>query len=161
MGLWFPLAFLSACALCVWALQASVFTSRSFAPAAQGTHHTRYFAYSHPFLLTCSRIQKKSFLSWTWWHTPLIPSLRKQSQADFCEFKASLVCVVSFRSVRLGRETLSQKIKQNNTKTVLPLLFGIWGEEVMCIFGYLCLTGSQCEGLCSCISAKPYPFYCP
>ena len=26
-----------------------------------------------------------------WWRTPLIPALRRQRQADFCGFKASLI----------------------------------------------------------------------
>ncbi|EGV97840.1 hypothetical protein I79_014050 [Cricetulus griseus] len=32
-----------------------------------------------------------------WWCTPLIPALRRQRQADLCEFKASLVSRVSAR----------------------------------------------------------------
>lgn len=30
-------------------------------------------------------------LSRTWWHTPLIPALRRQRQVDFFELMASLV----------------------------------------------------------------------
>jgi hypothetical protein len=29
-----------------------------------------------------------------WWCKPLIPALRRQRQADLCEFKASIVCRV-------------------------------------------------------------------
>ena len=46
-----------------------------------------------------------------WWHSPLIPALGRQSQADLCEFEASLV--YSSRTAKASRETLSQKIKIN------------------------------------------------
>ena len=46
---------------------------------------------------------------------PLIPILGRQRQVDLCEFRASLVYKVSFRTARLlHRETLSQKNKQTN-----------------------------------------------
>ena len=32
-----------------------------------------------------------------WWHTPLIPTLRRQRQVGLCEFKASLIYIVSCR----------------------------------------------------------------
>jgi hypothetical protein len=32
------------------------------------------------------------------WRTPIIPALRRQRQADLCEFKASLVYRASFRT---------------------------------------------------------------
>jgi hypothetical protein len=40
------------------------------------------------------------FKSWALWLTPLIPALRRQRQADLCEFKASLVCRASSRTSR-------------------------------------------------------------
>lgn len=42
---------------------------------------------------------------------PLIPAPWGQRQADLCERKASLVCIVSPRPAGIYRETLSQKIK--------------------------------------------------
>ena len=33
-----------------------------------------------------------------WWHTPLILAPKRQRQMDLCEFKASLVYKVSFRT---------------------------------------------------------------
>lgn len=33
--------------------------------------------------------------SWAWWCMPVIPTLRRQRQAKLCEFKASLVSIVS------------------------------------------------------------------
>ena len=48
--------------------------------------------------------------SYVWWRTPLILALRKQRQADLCEFQAVLVYIVS-STTGLCRETLSQKIK--------------------------------------------------
>ena len=35
-----------------------------------------------------------------WWHTPLIPALRRQNQVDLYEFKANLVYIVNFRPAR-------------------------------------------------------------
>jgi hypothetical protein len=41
------------------------------------------------------------------WGIPLIPALKKQRPEDPCEFEASLVYKVSFRTPGLHRETLS------------------------------------------------------
>ena len=35
-----------------------------------------------------------------WWHTPLIPALRRQRQMELCEFKASLVYRARSRTLR-------------------------------------------------------------
>lgn len=40
------------------------------------------------------------FMSWTWWHKPLILALRWQSQANLYKFKASLVYIGNSRSAR-------------------------------------------------------------
>jgi hypothetical protein len=43
----------------------------------------------------------KEFLSRSgWWHMALIPALLQQRQADLCEFEASLIYRVSFRTVK-------------------------------------------------------------
>lgn len=31
-------------------------------------------------------------VDWVWWHAPLVPDLRRQSQVDLCKSEASLVC---------------------------------------------------------------------
>jgi hypothetical protein len=35
-----------------------------------------------------------------WWYIPLIPASGRQTQADLCEFKASLVLIASSRTAR-------------------------------------------------------------
>jgi hypothetical protein len=51
---------------------------------------------------------------------PLIPVLKRQRQADLCEFKASLVYRVNFRTARATQRnpvsTKQNKTKQNKTK---------------------------------------------
>ena len=53
-----------------------------------------------------------------WRHTPLIPALRRQRQANLCEFEASLVYKVSSRTARpIQRTPVSKnKTKQNKNK---------------------------------------------
>jgi hypothetical protein len=46
--------------------------------------------------------------------TPLIPALRRQTQADLCEFKAILVYRVNFRTARATqRNPVSKKKKKS------------------------------------------------
>jgi hypothetical protein len=52
--------------------------------------------------------------SWVWQHTPLIPALRRQRQADFCELEASLVKTTQRNPV------LKNKTKQNKTNKQNP-----------------------------------------
>jgi hypothetical protein len=42
----------------------------------------------------------------------LFPALGKQRLVDLCEFKDTLVFILSFWPARIHRETLSQKLKQ-------------------------------------------------
>ena len=48
------------------------------------------------------------------WHTPLIPALGRQSQADLCEFEGNLVYKVSSRIARTvtQRTPVSEKKKR-------------------------------------------------
>ena len=53
-----------------------------------------------------------------WRCTPLIPALRRQRQEDLCEFKASLVYMVSSRTARelCNREILFQKSERQRER---------------------------------------------
>ena len=55
---------------------------------------------------------------------PLIPEFARQSQADFCEFKASLVYKVSSRTARTvtQRNPVSKNKRKNQTKLKHPLI---------------------------------------
>jgi hypothetical protein len=50
-------------------------------------------------LLINYKFKKTTLLGGAWWLRPLIPALGGQRLADFCEFKASLVYIVSSRTV--------------------------------------------------------------
>ena len=54
----------------------------------------------------------KRIIPRVWWHTYLIPALRRQRQVDFCEFKTSLVYTLSSRTGHLvlyNRHLVSKK----------------------------------------------------
>jgi hypothetical protein len=62
------------------------------------------------FLRTCDLVSKpKSILE----HTHLVPALRRQRQADLCEFEASLVYILNFRPARAIRIRCCHETKQN------------------------------------------------
>lgn len=42
-------------------------------------------------------LSAREFLDRVWWRMPLIPALKEQRQADFCEFKTRLLYRVSFQ----------------------------------------------------------------
>ena len=48
----------------------------------------------------------------------MVPALRRQKQADLCEFKASLIYKTESRTARAGySETLSGKNRERETET--------------------------------------------
>lgn len=47
-----------------------------------------------------------------WWYRSLVSALRRQSQADLCDFKASLVYRASFRTTTATERTLLQKVEE-------------------------------------------------
>jgi hypothetical protein len=51
--------------------------------------------------------------SWAWWLTGLISALKRQRQAELCEFKASLVYIVSLGQPELHRKNKKQKEHQS------------------------------------------------
>ena len=51
-----------------------------------------------------------------WWHTPFIPALGRQRQANLCEIKASLVYRVSSRTSRTTQRNPVSKQTNKQTK---------------------------------------------
>lgn len=47
-----------------------------------------------------------------WWHSPLIPAHGRQRSVDPCEFKSTLVYIISSRQSGIYRKTLSQRAKR-------------------------------------------------
>ena len=94
-------------------------------PAALLTENTYIHAQGHTD--THSHIVKNKSLSQAWWRMPLIPALRWQTQADLCEFKASLVYKTSSRTTRVVTqrnpvfENKTKQNKQTNKKTKNPI----------------------------------------
>jgi hypothetical protein len=61
-----------------------------------------------PFKKQPERIQ-------VWWGTPLVPPLRRQRLEDLCEFEASLVYRVNFRTARATQRIPISKRKTTTT----------------------------------------------
>ena len=61
--------------------------------------------------------KEKEKKSGQWWHTPLIPALRKQRQVDLCEFGARVVYNSEFQGrFQTYRETLFKKKRKKEKK---------------------------------------------
>jgi hypothetical protein len=61
---------------------------------------------------------KNRLISHVWWFESLIPVLGRQRQADFCEFRVSLVYKASTRTCSITQKdpVLKNKAKQNKVK---------------------------------------------
>jgi hypothetical protein len=70
-------------------------------------------------------------MSQVWWCTPLNPALRRQRQADLCEFEASLVYKSSSgQSELLHRKTLSQKTNNKIKYSINVCGYALSSQEV-------------------------------
>jgi hypothetical protein len=71
---------------------------------------------------------KNQRVCWLLWHTPLIPTLRRQSQVDLHEFKVSLVYKESSRKARAAtrRNLVSEKPKPKQTQTDILTIKYLW-----------------------------------
>ena len=85
-------------------------------PEALLTESTYMHAQGHTN--THAHIVKNKSLSEAWWYVPLIPALGRQTQADLCEFKASLVYKASSRTARATQKNpvLEDKQKEEERK---------------------------------------------
>jgi hypothetical protein len=64
------------------------------------------------FLFVFCKILKLGFSGQTWWCTPLIPALGRQRQVDLCEFEASLLYKVSYRTARATQKNQKERKKK-------------------------------------------------
>ena len=62
--------------------------------------------------------------------TPLISALKRQRQADFCEFKASLVHRTGFRSTRATQRNPVSNNNKTTTTTIKPVIWSHWNRGV-------------------------------
>jgi hypothetical protein len=70
-------------------------------------HHPTIHSHLHALIFPYTGISSRA-----WWHTPLIPALRRQRQG-ISEFEASLVYKVSSRTVRAIQRNPVSKNKTN------------------------------------------------
>jgi hypothetical protein len=57
-----------------------------------------------------------------WWCIPLIPALRRQRQADLCEFETSLPYRASLSKTRVTQRNLVSNNNNNNNKSTKILM---------------------------------------
>jgi hypothetical protein len=71
----------------------------------------------------------KVYSSHAWWHTPLIPALRRHRQVDLCELEVSLVYRVSSRAAKAVRQR-KPVLKKNQTNRKSIQIF-IWFLKIV------------------------------
>jgi hypothetical protein len=76
-----------------------------------------------------------------WWHSPFIPVLGKQRQADLCEFKASLVYRVSSRTVRITPVSVCVYVCMCGGEGRGKVMFCIFHHVHVCACVWVC----ECE----------------
>jgi hypothetical protein len=69
-----------------------------------------------------------------WWHTPLIPALRRQRPWELSEFKASLVYRVSSRTARVTQRNPVSKINQPTKQAYKQTIFKDEHILVVCMY---------------------------